>query len=517
MNLVLKVLSYKGEFFSAMDPVTIGPEGGSIGRSDTCSLVLSEDKTLSRHHADISFEHGNFYLTDLSQAGVLINYTPANKNSAQIIKAGDKLTIGDYEVSVSIQAFEDFKQPDQSNNKLEEDFLNQWIKRVEPPDDDKASNIEPNIFNPLIDNPVKSYPFGYSETKVKTEEVVDTYPPLGWDVSSTEDSFTEDSLFNDHGNPAPVETDVLTGKEPVKPEYVLEINKKPVAVISEPFPAINAGGSVDEIAAKLAKELKGIFGTTPVTPIKAADPFNIPGIETLSGFIGTNPPELPPFVPEPTGRIDDPQIYIPPEPPVALDPIPSESNLFHEFLNGAGIADQVQIAPEHHEQTLNLVGQIFRKLVDGTVELLRSRAEFKSLFRISGLTVIQRVENNPFNFLVTDDVLRLLLSGNQTSYMAGNAAIEESTNNLKEHQIAFQAGIQASIEDLLKTFDPKKVEKQFENGIVLQKKSKCWDKYSASYKNKVDYVIENIYGDAFVDAYERQIRQLKQQRKQNNK
>jgi predicted component of type VI protein secretion system len=101
--------------------------------------------------------------------------------------------------------------------------------------------------------------------------------------------------------------------------------------------------------------------------------------------------------------------------------------------------------------------------------------------------------------------------------MAGNAAIEESTNNLKEHQIAFQAGIQASIEDLLKTFDPKKVEKQFENGIVLQKKSKCWDKYSSSYKNKVDYVIENIYGDAFVDAYERQIRQLKKQRKQNNK
>ena len=500
MYLVLQVLTYKGEFFNAIDPVTIGPEGGSIGRSDTCSLVLSEDKSLSRHHADIIFEHGNFYLTDISQAGVLINYSPANKNTAQIINAGDKLTIGDYDVSVSIQVSEDFKKTDVSDNKSEDDFLSQWIKPVKQPDDDKGANIDPNIFN-LFGDP-----------EIKTDEVVDTYPPLGWGVSST-----EGSLFNDDGNPALVETNVLKGKETVKPEYVPEINKKSVAVISEPFspinvkpkqePAINVGGSVDEIAAKLARELKGMFGTSSVTTTKGAEPFKIPGIETLGGDAGIDILGLP--IEDPLGPPNPPNQPPLPVPPSGLP------NLFQEFLKGAEIADQVNIAPEHHAATLYLVGQIFRKLVDGTVELLRSRAEFKSLFRISGLTVIQRVENNPFNFLVTDDVLRLLLSGNQTSYMAGNAAIEESTNNLKEHQIAFQAGIQASIEDLLKTFDPKKIEKQFENGIVLQKKSKCWDKYSSSYKSKVDYVIENIYGDAFVNAYEHQIRQLKKQRKQN--
>ena len=60
-------------------------------------------------------------------------------------------------------------------------------------------------------------------------------------------------------------------------------------------------------------------------------------------------------------------------------------------------------------------------------------------------------------------------------------AIEEAFNDLMNHQLAMQAGIQASLTDLLKTFDPKIIEKQFEQGIVLQKKAKCWDRYEETY------------------------------------
>ena len=81
------------------------------------------------------------------------------------------------------------------------------------------------------------------------------------------------------------------------------------------------------------------------------------------------------------------------------------------------------------------------------------------------------------------------------------------------HQLAMQAGIQASLTDLLKSFDPRVIEKQFEQGIVLQKKAKCWEKFEETYLNTVEDAVENFYGDEFVKAYEQQIKKLTNQRK----
>ena len=69
-------------------------------------------------------------------------------------------------------------------------------------------------------------------------------------------------------------------------------------------------------------------------------------------------------------------------------------------------------------------------------------------------------------------------------------------------------GIQASLTDLLKTFDPKIIEKQFSQGMVLQKKSKCWDSYEEIYSNTVENAVENFFGDSFINAYEQQMKLL---------
>ena len=191
-----------------------------------------------------------------------------------------------------------------------------------------------------------------------------------------------------------------------------------------------------------------------------------------------------------------------------------DTGLLDDFIQGLNLTG-LQIAPGKQKETLNRVGQIFRKLIDGTIAVLRSRAEFKSLCRVN-MTVISATNNNPLKFTVsTDDVLRKLLENNTEGFKEATSAIEESFSDIMNHQLAMQAGIQASLTDLLQLFDPKVIEKQFEQGLVLQKKSKCWDKFEETYLNTVEDAVENFYGDAFVKAYEQQIKQLTNQRKQH--
>ncbi|MEQ1531478.1 MAG: type VI secretion system-associated FHA domain protein, partial [Methylococcales bacterium] len=80
-------------------------------------------------------------------------------------------------------------------------------------------------------------------------------------------------------------------------------------------------------------------------------------------------------------------------------------------------------------------------------------------------------------------------------------------------QLAMQAGIKASLAHLLKTFDPDSLEKRFTQGILLQKNAKCWERYKASYQDTANEALDNFFGDAFVTAYEKQMKILMTMRK----
>jgi predicted component of type VI protein secretion system len=214
-----------------------------------------------------------------------------------------------------------------------------------------------------------------------------------------------------------------------------------------------------------------------------------------------------------TSNIHPEEIKTAPRPVIEnTKPAPADSVLFNAFLQGAKV-DGNKIQPEQQAETLNRIGQMFRKLIDGTVAVLRSRAEFKSLCRVN-MTVIKASDNNPLKFTVsTDDVLRQLLENKADGFLTSTVAIEEAFNDIMNHQLAMQAGIQASLTDLLHGFDPKVIEKQFEQGLVLQKKAKCWESYEKTYHHTVEDAVENFFGEAFVDAYEKQMRLLTKSRK----
>lgn len=525
MELILKVLSFKNQPITDINAVSIGDTGGSIGRSDDNTLVLPDtEKFVSRHHATISLENGCYYLSDTSLGGVYINNreTPL-QNATERIDNGAILRIGEYEIAVAIvddQVIDDFpflsepviSEPsaflqadepwlelgDVGFNSLMTDNFPSHEELVQPKTDEQPVTFESHLQgnqSPLFDS--------YIAPNINPPSSVSVITPVG----ATE-TIPEDFSFDDLFSPSDVEMVDYSRPAPIvdKPKVNDEFEDFFGAAINEMAAEVDQSAQASELLAENNHEAKAV---------EADDGGSLSFVIEPSLF----PSEEMPDVAIPKADIHQEDDKINTEPVLVTEivaekappPVLADSVLFNAFLQGATVECN-DISPEQQAETLHRIGRMFRKLVDGTVAVLRSRAEFKSLCRVS-MTVIRAADNNPLKFTVsTDDVLRQLLENKTDGFLASTAAIEEGFDDIMNHQLAMQAGIQASLTDLLKTFDPKIIEKQFEQGIVLQKKAKCWDRYEETYRNTVEDAVENFFGEEFVKAYEKQMSLLTKSR-----
>jgi type VI secretion system FHA domain protein len=188
------------------------------------------------------------------------------------------------------------------------------------------------------------------------------------------------------------------------------------------------------------------------------------------------------------------------------DQILSDGVLFNAFLKGASIK-QTQIDPSQQQETLEKVGKMFRMLVDKTVAVLKSRAKFKEECGID-TTILTINDNNPLKFCISvDDALLQLLENQGNGYLNSVDAIESGFKDIQNHQLAMQAGIQASLSKILESFAPNIIEQQTQS-IVFQKKAKYWEQYKSLYQKNIENAQESIFGEEFVKAYEKQMRDL---------
>lgn len=107
MALKLTVLSEHSASLKGRGSIVFGVGGGSIGRAHDNDWVLPDpQRYLSAHHAHVKFRDGAFYLLDNSTNGVFVNdgNEPLGRRASYALRDGDRLRLGDYEISVSIDA-----------------------------------------------------------------------------------------------------------------------------------------------------------------------------------------------------------------------------------------------------------------------------------------------------------------------------------------------------------------------------------------------------------------------------
>jgi type VI secretion system FHA domain protein len=169
MALRLRVTGQRATVLGERATRVFGVHGGRIGRAGDNEWVLPDkERFLSGHHAAIEHRGGNWYVVDTSSNGTYINQStiPLGRDNAHILRDGDRVRMGDYDMLVTVTQENDFPPDDDSVAALdlaaEADFalatygdlgaeldMTGLIADPNPPPDDPLPRPEPPRLEPL--------------------------------------------------------------------------------------------------------------------------------------------------------------------------------------------------------------------------------------------------------------------------------------------------------------------------------------------------------------------------------
>jgi type VI secretion system protein len=144
MALRLQIISRHRQGLGERGAMDFGHNGGTIGRSLESDWVLPDgQRYLSSRHASIDFRSGSYYIVDTSTNGVYVNDAeqPVGRGNPQRLFTGDRVRIGEYEMSVEISDEDDTRETLANNGHIDPVSKAQ---RVPPPDPTRADMVAPH-------------------------------------------------------------------------------------------------------------------------------------------------------------------------------------------------------------------------------------------------------------------------------------------------------------------------------------------------------------------------------------
>jgi len=261
-----------------------------------------------------------------------------------------------------------------------------------------------------------------------------------------------------------------------------------------PTPVAVPGVEKPAVSGSVIPEDWDVFGDTP-TPV-ASTPTPVA------------PPPAPPVIQSPPAP---PVIQSPPVVEPALPVADSQQpDLLQAFLRGAGL-DQLRLDKADACAQMESIGRSYRLMVEGLIDVLRARASLKGEFRMQQ-TMIRPAENNPLKFAPNaDEALLLLLRHGNQAFMAPDIAVRDSFDDLRAHQLAVMAGVEAAIKHLLARFEPAQLEERMGKPGGLSsifngsRQAQYWQQFTELYSNisrEAQEDFQDLFGREFSRAYE---------------
>jgi FHA domain-containing protein len=230
--------------------------------------------------------------------------------------------------------------------------------------------------------------------------------------------------------------------------------------------------------------------------------------------------------PMPVAAMPPPQAPMPAAAPATRPQTPTATSgdaaaLWWAFCEGAGITPTVPSGPL--DQHMREMGLILRRAVEGTLQLIAVRASTKHELR-AGVTVIQQANNNPLKFSPDAKAgLEQMMQPPMRGFLSGPAAMQDAMHDLVGHSIGTVAGMRAAVEGMLDRFAPQALESKlvgggmFDSVLPGHRKAKLWDMYTQQHgaiREEAQEDFHNLFGKAFLAAYEQQVERLKQEASQ---
>jgi type VI secretion system FHA domain protein len=468
MNLVLEIVARDGQTPDGEPRKVFGVEGGRIGRASDCDWVLPSPY-ISRYHATVVCIDGAFCIVSTGENGVALNDALAALPQLEhrALKDGDRLFIDEYEIAVAISG------------------VVPVAVRMDAPGHELASVRE------------------------------DGSTPVRGELESASDPFRV-------GDPASAVPDFTATTPSLRTAFGLDPLRKSMPAVltperNAPLPDAawnHSSGLADHFAPPR-------LGVAPVALPADWDRTNLPASPAL-----TSPPVAPaPAAMPPVFAVAPARFTAPPSIPAAPSGAASSPGSgaassgvsdLSAFLRGAGI-DSGGLSPE----MAGTLGRMLRSVVQGLIEALSTRADFRNQFRLP-VTRVKMSENNPLKFAVdADDALASLLRKRADRYLGPLEAVEDGFDDIRTHHLAMVVGMRAGFESVLNRFDPKILAKEFDrrarrNSLwPMPAGMRYWRHYVDLFETltgEADSAFQRLFGEEFAQAYERHLETARHRR-----
>lgn len=560
MELILEVVSHLGAPPAVPLSARFDESGGSIGRRADNHLILpDEEKIIGRNHGNIRCENGVFIYSDTSLNGTELcgKGRLLVKESAPLAD-GDCLKIGDYELQVHItgggptdlglgldSAMPSFAPDIDIPSAVGPgfDFGESPLAASHPSAPDFAARPEAAPVQGHFTPPsAQQIPEDFSFDEFWRENhgpAGEQSPPAMAEPDATDDwmkAWVGGVEDTQPPHPAPTATPATPVElRPVPFSFELESQPQPAGPLVPP----SQQPAGDATLAVGPQELPGPAGADRSAAVPAA-PAPVEAQAVPASDLSQAPTQQIPWkafaeeqaaglnMPKPGGRpavssVGRPSPFAEPAPAPAAPAAPPptstpvvEADLFQCFLDGAGLAEFPNMGPAERAETMKTLGLVFRHMVDGMMAVLQARAEEKREIR-ADVTLIRGDKNNPLKwFPKVEGTMSAMLHRKyaEMGFIDSVSAIQEGFDDIMNHQLAMRAAMQASLDQILGQFDPAVLEQSVEGGVFQSKKAKCWDAYVEAYPKLMREAMEGLFGPAFAQAYEEQVRRLRKARGQ---
>lgn len=494
----------------------ISQQGGTIGRSPDCTLVLVDDKrAVSRVHAEFSFRDGAYHVVDQGTNPLKVNGVPLGKGNVSAIRNGDRLLIGPYEVEIReaggaaaaprgaraaapppppMPAADDWGAPaspaaasggnvfddilglgmgggspdlgagepksaDSLFDELGMDFGTPQSSAPPPPPTPQRPKTSPPPAAPSGD------PFGgpgglpADFDPMAPPPAAPSSAPLGADFD--DDAFS-DLMGNGPRAPGEGSLDQMFGLSPGSSPHNDPFGSGP---LGKPAPSHSGGtdsgltswigGSNKAAAAPISDKVPEL--NSAYTPPKGITPSPLPEAQMLD-LDAFGPAPTPPAA-APTPRPAPVRPAAPPATPAAAQrPRPAmasgavPSELLQALLSGLN-SPELQI-DDLSPELMHKVGSIMNEAIAGTIALLNARGSVKREMR-ADVTMIASGRNNPLKFSPDAGLaLRYMFGPPMPGFMEAEEAMRDAYSDLRAHEFGFMAGLRAALGAVLKRFEP---------------------------------------------------------------
>ncbi|WP_347330426.1 type VI secretion system-associated FHA domain protein TagH [Marinimicrobium locisalis] len=513
----------------------IDEAGGTLGRGPDNTLMLPDpERILSSRHCEFVHLDGQFQIVDWSTNGTFLNSSPEplGKGTAAALNHGDVIEVGDYCFAVELAAGMDSGAQNTPFASADSPFATPDVPPAEAP-------VVP-------DDPFQSDPFGAMPEQppvsghdsldplqlldgVNTPAPVSDMPASDWDAPfSDNDGFSggHQATPGPFADPPASGSDLFGGQDPgaealswpeSKPENLIpddwmEADERSGEAWPQDEPSQDdwgqSGAAAFEAPVPPAPQKPQVTeahqAPSRPEPFQAEPPRPEPVSEPEPPFEPEQPPEPPPRIPRPGAQSHKPSHKAA---PTARD---------SDALFAAMGLDVDRLSEQERAELLPLMGKMMREVVDGMMQVLRSRASIKNEFRMN-VTTIQPVENNPLKFSAdVDEALDNIFLRRSQAYKEPLSAVREGFQEIAEHQLAMIAGMRSAFEHMLRDFDHERLEARFDqqgkrSPVGALRRARYWEQYQGYYRDLSDNIersFQQIFGDEFVQAYQEQLRRL---------